>query len=233
LTIPSNTSQQTPPPDGQSVSDRIENPRRRRQVLLGLILSGIGMVLAVLWGAWAVLHNETGVLIVTSHPPGAEVILNQRPTDLITSAFLSDLPADSFLVSVRLDGHRPVPPTQGVRIAPNETTRVTFIMAPIERGDRRPLPVVSGRTQNWQWRSVRIKSEPDSAALVVDDKELGIRTPMTLLLGQGLHHLQARWPDGARDYKNVTIDPGQSPQQITMKPATYERYTKPRKGLLP
>jgi hypothetical protein len=129
-----------------------------------------------------------------------------------------------------MDGHRPVPPTQGVRIAPNETTRVTFIMAPIERGDRRPLPQVSGRTHNWQWRSVRIRSDPDSAAIIVDDKELGIRTPLTLLMSAGLHHMQARWSDGARDFKNVTIDPAQSPSEITMKPATYERYTNPRKN---
>ena len=216
----------------KTAQDKREDPRRRRQVALGLLLSGMGMILAVLWGIWAVLHNETGVLIVTSHPPGAEVILNRRPTDLLTSAFLSGLPADSFLVSLRMDGHRPVPPTQGARIAPNETTRVTFIMAPIERGDRRPLPPVSGRTQNWQWRSVRIRSDPDSAAIIVDDKELGIRTPMTLLLSPGLHHLQARWLDGAHDYKNVTIDPSQSPSQVTMKPATYESFPKPKKGLL-
>jgi hypothetical protein len=216
----------------KSPSDKLENPRRRRQVVLGLVLSGLALVMALLWGIWAVLHNETGVLIVTSHPPGAEVILNRRPTDLLTSAFLSDLPADSFLVSLRLDGHRPVPPAQGVRIAPNETTRVTFIMAPIERGDRRPLPPVSGRSTNWQWRSVRVRSDPDSAAIIVDDKELGIRTPLTLLLDPGVHHVQARWPDGARDFKNVTIDPSQSPPQITMKPATYESYPRPKKGIL-
>jgi hypothetical protein len=201
--------------------------------LLGLTLSGLGIVLAILWGIWSVMHNETGVLIVTSFPHGAEVILNERPTDILTSAFLSDLPADSFLISLRMDGHRPVPPTQGVRIMPNETTRVTFIMAPIERGDRRTLPTVSGRPHNWQWRSVRISSSPDSAALIVDDKELGIRTPLTLLLAAGLHHLQARWPDGARDYKNVTIDASQSPPEIMMRPATYEKPAKQRKSILP
>jgi hypothetical protein len=196
---------------------------RRRRVVLGLILSGIAMILAILWGIWSVLHRQTGVLIVTSRPPGAEVILNHRPTNLLTSAFLSDLPADSFIVSLRMDGHRPIPPTQGITIMPNETTRVTFLMAPIVRGDQRDLPLVSGTVHNWQWRVVRINSIPDSAALVIDDKELGVRTPLTVLLEPGLHHLQAVWADGARSFKNLMIDPAQSQPEITMRPATYEK----------
>lgn len=200
------------------------NSSKRRQVLLGLLLSGIGIVLALLWGIWAVSHKETGVLIVTSRPSGAEVILNRRPTNLLTAAFLSDLPADSFLISLRLDGHRPIPPTQGIRIMPNETTRVTFLMAPVQRGDVRPLPQVSGRPpQNWEWRMVRINSLPEGAALIVDDYELSVRTPVTLLLEPGLHHVIARWPDGAKSFKNVTIDPAFTQPEITLRPVTYEQ----------
>ncbi|MDD5087343.1 MAG: PEGA domain-containing protein [bacterium] len=122
----------------------------RRRSVLGLILSGIGIVLAILWGLWAMLHNQTGVLIVTSRPSGAEVILNFRPTNLVTSAFLSDLPADSFIVSLRLDGYRPIPPSQGISVQPNETTRVTFLLSPTVRGDSRPYPVVQGKPHDWQ-----------------------------------------------------------------------------------
>ena len=113
-----------------------------------------------------------------------------------------------FEVSLRLDGHRPVPPKQGITIQPGETTHVTFFLQPIVRGDRRDLPEVTGTSQNWQWRIVRINSAPPDAALIVDDKELGVRTPATVLLESGLHHVQARWSDGARAFKNVTIDPG-------------------------
>ncbi len=200
----------------------------RRRVVIGLSLSSFGMVLALLWGVWAILTREAGVLIVTSHPSGAEVILNKRPTDLLTAAFLSNLPADSFIVSLRLDGHRPIPPTQGVRVRAGDTTRVTFLMAPITRGDRRELPVVSGKTQDWQWRILHIGSIPDSAAISVDDQELTLHTPATLLMEPGLHHLQARWPDGSRAFKNVTIDPAQSQSDITLRPVTYE--TLPRSG---
>jgi hypothetical protein len=209
--------------------DQQKDPARRRRVILGLLLSGIAIILAILWGIWAVLHKQSGVLIVTSRPIGAEVILNHRPTNLLTNAFLADLPADSFVVSVRMDGHRPVPPTQGVTIQPGETTRVTFLMAPIARGDSRKLPTVSGTAQNWLWRIVKINSAPDDASLVVDDKELGITTPATVLFEPGLHHLQARWPDGARSFKNIMIDQSTSQPEIVMRPMTYE-MPKPSKG---
>lgn len=198
------------------------DPARRRQVVLGLFLTGIAMVMVVLWGVWAVLHSQAGVLIVTSRPSGAEVILNRRPTNLLTNAFLSDLPADSFIVSLRMDGHRPVPPTQGVTIQSNETTRVTFLMAPIVRGDTRELPPVSGTPHNWQWRIVRIASAPVGAVLTVDEKELGVGTPATVLFEPGLHHLQALWPDGARSFKNIMIDQSTSQPEITLRPVTYE-----------
>ena len=207
-----------------AADERFKHESRRR-VILTMILSGIALVLAIWWGIWAVMHDETGVLIVTSKPSGAEVILNHRPTDLLTTAFLSDLPADSFMVSLRMDGHRPIPPTQGVTIQPNETTRVTFLLAPISRGDRRELPPVSGKPHDWKWRSVRIHSDPEGAALVVDDRELGVQTPVTVLLEPGLHHVQARWVDGSKGFKNVLIDPSETQPEITMLPATYERLS--------
>ncbi|MBU0509823.1 PEGA domain-containing protein [bacterium] len=205
----------------------------RRRAVLGMILAGLGMVLAVLWGLWAFLHNQTGVLIVTSRPSGAEVILNRRPTDLLTTAFLSDLPADSFIVSLRKDGYRPIPPTQGVSVQPNETTRVTFLLAPLVRGDDRPLPPVSGKARNWQWRIVRIASDPDSAAIILDDKPLGVRTPVTVLLESGLHHLQACWPDGRKAFKNIIIDENQSPPDLIMRPVTYEKFVRPNQETEP
>jgi hypothetical protein len=204
--------------------NKAPDQKRRRQIALGLFLAGLGMILAVMWGLWSFLHNESGVLIVTSRPSGAEVVLNRRPTDLLTTAFFSDLPADSFVVSARMDGYRPVPPTQGVTIKSWDTTRVTFIMAPIARGDKRPLPIVSGTPHNWKWRVVMIKSDPEDAALIADDRELGVRTPVTLLFEPGLHHLQAVWADGARSFKNISIDPDLSQADVTMRPMTYEKF---------
>ncbi len=215
------------------VAEKDGHHSTRRRVILSLVLSAAALVLAVWWGIWAVLRDETGVLIVTSRPSGAEVILNRRPTDLLTTAFLSDLPADSFMVSLRMDGYRPIPPQQGVTVMPNETTRVTFLLSPIARGDHRELPRVSGTPHNWKWRSVRVSSVPEGASLVVDDRELGIETPVTILFEPGLHHLQARWPDGTKSFKNVMIDPSQTQPEIVMHPVTYERRTPAGKDTLP
>ncbi|MFZ5433257.1 MAG: PEGA domain-containing protein [Calditrichota bacterium] len=209
------------------------DPQTRRRIILGLFLSGLGMILAVLWGFWAVFHTQTGVLIVTSRPSGAEVILNRRPTDLLTTAFLSDLPTDSFIVSLRMDGYRPIPPTQGVNIQAGDTTRVTFFMTPIIRGDQRPLPPVSGKPQNWQWRIVRISSIPDSAAIILNDKALDVRTPVTVLLEPGLHHLTACWPDGRKAFKNIRIDPEHSQPDLILRPVTYEKPSSTDQGTTP
>jgi hypothetical protein len=200
-----------------------QHPGQTSKTLRAVLVTGGGLLLALLWGIYSLLHHETGVLIVTSRPDGAEVILNRRPTDLLTTAFLSDLPADSFVVSLRLDGHRPIPPQQGCRIYPNDTTRVTFFMAPIARGDYRDLPTVSGSTPNWEWRSVKINSDPPGAGLVVDDRELGVQTPVTVLLEAGLHHLEARWADGAMAFKNITIHPAQTQPDLMFRPVTYNR----------
>jgi hypothetical protein len=210
------------------MSDQSQDPVRRRRAVLGLLITGLFMILAVLWGIWSVMHNETGVLIVTSRPSGAEVILNERPTDLLTSAFFSDLPADSFIVSVRLDGYRPVPPTQGVSIQPQETTRVTFLMSPVVRGDRRSMPNASGRPFNWKWKAVNIASDPPGASLIIDDRELGMETPVTLMLESGLHHLKARWPDRSLAFKNIMIDPEQSQPDLVLRPVTYDRTNAPK-----
>ncbi len=210
--------------DLTQVSDKTEpSQHRKRQAVFGLVLSGLCLLFAVWWGLWALLHDEAGVLIVTSRPSGAEVILNRRPTDLITTGFFSDLPADSFLVSLRMDGHRPIPPEQGCRIQPDETTRVTFIMQPIARGDTRELPPVSGKTPDWKWRIVRITSEPEGAGLVADDAELGVQTPATILLEPGMHHIEARWPDGSKAFKNILINQSESPPEMILRPVTYER----------
>lgn len=196
---------------------------QKRRALTPVIVTGTGLIVAILWGVYSLLHHETGVLIVTSRPDGAEVILNRRPTDLLTTAFLSDLPADSFVVSLRMDGHRPIPAQQGCRILPNDTTRVTFFMAPIARGDYRDLPAVSGSSLNWQWKSVKISSDPVGAGLVIDDRELGVQTPVTVLLEEGLHHLEATWPDGAMAFKNIHIAPNETQPDLMLRPVTYDR----------
>jgi hypothetical protein len=155
-------------------------------------------------------------------------VLNRRPTTLITNAFFSGLPADSFIVSVRQDGFRPVPPEQGISLKPNDTTRVTFLMAPISLEDTRELPKAYSRPYRWEWRQIRLNSEPQGAEIVVDDMKTGMQTPCDFLFEAGKHHLQAHWPNGAKDFKNIVIDPAISHPEILFKPATYVQPETPK-----
>jgi hypothetical protein len=199
-----------------------------KRVVRNLIISGLIMALALAAGLWSALRHEASTLIVTSRPAGAEVVLNRRPTQLMTNAFFAGLPADSFLVSVRQDGYRPVPPEQGISLKPNDTTHVTFLMAPISREDTRELPPAVGRPYRWEWRQIRLNSDPQGAEVVVDDINTGMRTPCDFLFEAGDHHLQANWPNGAKDFKNITIHPTASRPEVLFKPATYVQPETPQ-----
>jgi hypothetical protein len=214
------------------VMSSTQNPENdkttEKRVIRNLIISGVIMVLALVAGFWSAIRHEASVLIVTSRPSGAEIVLNRRPTKLITNAFFAGLPADSFVVSVRQDGFRPVPPEQGVSLKPNDTTRVTFLMSPISREDTRQLPVAYSTPYRWEWRQVRFNSEPEGAEVIVDEVHTGMKTPCDFLFEPGKHHLQANWPNGAKDFKNITVDPAQSHPEVIFKPVTYVQPEDPQ-----
>jgi hypothetical protein len=193
----------------------------RKRVVRWMTISGSVIVLAMLAGVWSVVRHAEAVLIVTSRPAGAEVVLDYRPTNVLTNAFLSGLPADSMIVSVRRDGYRPVPPSQGVRLTPNDTTRVTFILAAISAEDSRELPPASGRPYRWAWRHVRMNSNPPGAEIVINDMNTKLLTPAEFLLEAGRYHLRAHWPNGAKAYKNISVDPAESHPDVLFQPATY------------
>ena len=197
------------------------DPRRKRQTLIRIWVAVALLLAALVMGVLSWLRNGSSVLIVTSSPDGAEVVLNYRPTDVETNAYMSGLPADSVVVTVRRDGYRPVPHEQWLRLNSGDTTRVTFLLSPVLRDDRRELPRSDGTPHKWQWRIVRLTSEPPGALIVMDDVPTGLLTPATVLFERGLHHLQAHWPNGAKAYKNVLISQETSQPDIVFRAATY------------
>lgn len=48
-------------------------------------------------------------------------------------------------------------------------------------------------------------------------------TPANFVFDRGLHHLQAHWPNGAKSFKNVVIEPSSTQPDILFRPATYIR----------
>lgn len=197
------------------------SPRSKRRQLIRIWAAAFLMLAAVAMGVMSWLRNESSVLIVTSSPTGAEVVLNYRPTDILTNAYFSGLSADSFAVTLRLDGYRSVPNEQWLRLNAGDTSRVTFIMAPVNRGDERLPARADGLPYKWQWKRVRINSEPQGAEIIIDDVSTGLFTPANVVFERGLHHLQAHWPNGAKSYKNVLIEPQTSQPNILFRPATY------------
>ncbi len=195
--------------------------REKRRVLIRIWIAAVLMLASVVIGLMSWLRNEASVLIVTSSPPGAEVVLNNRPTYVHTNAYMSGLPADSFIVTLRMDGYRPVPHELSLRLDAGDTTRITFFLAPIAQGDDRELPRSDGLPYKWQWRYVRMNSEPPGAELVIDDVRTGLLTPANAIFEHGLHHLQAHWPNGAKAYKNLLISPESSQPDVMFRAATY------------
>ncbi|MCB9358021.1 MAG: PEGA domain-containing protein [Calditrichaeota bacterium] len=197
------------------------NPRERRRIVVRIWVAAVLMLAAAVLSAVSWMSDEEAVLVVTSSPPGAEVVLNLRPTDVRTNAYLSGLPADSFSVSLRLDGYRPIPPEQRIRLNSGDATRVTFILAPISRGDDRELPASNRTPYKWHWKKVRLNSDPPGAEIYIDDIATGLVTPASAVLDRGLHHLRAHWRNGAKAYKNLLVDPETSQPDVTFRAATY------------
>lgn len=179
------------------------------------------MLAAIVIGVFSWVRDESAVLIITSSPAGGEVVLNYRPTGAQSNAYISDLAADSFIVTLRQDGFRPVPPEQRIRLQAGDTTRLTFFMQSIVRGDSRELPRTNGTPYRWQWRYVEVNSDPPGAQVIIDDVPTGLMTPANFVFDRGLHHLQAHWPNGAKSYKNVIIERTSTQPSILFRPATY------------
>jgi len=193
----------------------------RRRAAIRMWMAGVLMLAAVVVGVMSWTRDESAVLIVTSSPMGGEVVLNFRPCGARTNAYISDLPADSFIVSLRRDGFRPVPPEQYIRLQAGDTTRLAFFMRPIERGDTRDLPRAHGTPYKWQWKYVAMNSDPPGAEVIIDDVPTGLMTPANFVFDRGLHHLRAEWPNGAKSYKNLIIEPSSTQPDVLFRSATY------------
>ncbi len=203
------------------IGQELVNPQARRRALIRIWVASVLMLAAIIMGVLSWMRDESAVLIVTSSPNGGEVVLNYRPTGAKTNAYISDLPADSVIVTLREDGFRPVPHEHRIRLQAGDTTRLNFFLQPIVRGDQRELSRADGAPHKWQWKYVEINSDPPGAQVIIDDVPTGLMTPANFVFDRGLHHLQAHWPNGAKSYKNVIIERSSTQPSILFRPATY------------
>ncbi len=74
---------------------------------------------------------QHGTLVITSDPPGATVLLDEKPTKFKTPARLDDLEANrSYVVTVQLEGYQPF--TTVTRVRKDDVTTVTADLEPVE-----------------------------------------------------------------------------------------------------
>ena len=84
---------------------------------------------AVVYGAYWLLWSErSGSISVASSIPGAEVLINSSPTNQKTPVIIKRLPADSYEISVRMEGYIPSPEFQLIQVAKGSRIAVSFGM---------------------------------------------------------------------------------------------------------
>lgn len=151
------------------------------------------------------LERRTGVVRVSSDPPGSEVRLRDREGEILgeTPATL-ELPIGSRQLHLHLDGH--ADEIRRVEVRADETARL-FVA-------HRPLPPKKGR--------LRILTNIPSALITVDDREVGF-SPLVLELAEGEHRIQVHQP-GYRTWSDrVSIRVGRPlAAEVTLEPKQQE-----------
>ncbi|MBI5058676.1 hypothetical protein HZB60_02705 [candidate division KSB1 bacterium] len=80
----------------------------------------------------------TGSVLVRSDPPGAEILLDLRPTSILTEGLLANLAAGEHSITVKLDQHLSVPFVQVVKVRAGKVDTVAFRLQPLAEG--KPVP---------------------------------------------------------------------------------------------
>lgn len=94
--------------------------------ILPLVLIVV-VVFCVYWFLWS---ERSGSISVASSIPGAEVLINSSPTNQNTPVIIKRLRADSYEISVRLEGYVPSPKRQLVQVENGSRIAVSFSMVP-------------------------------------------------------------------------------------------------------
>lgn len=189
---PTRALSETVPADGNPASDGRPPDAIRALAapiwaLVAVVVLGLGAGLY-----WMFLREPPGPKPVThrlrviSHPPGANVFLNGRPTGLTTSEQGVELPIsgvekESVLVAVKHDGYR------------EASTEVELRSEPPD-----PLDFVLAATT----RSFELDSTPPGASVSLDGKALEGVTPLTIEIpSAGDHELTLT----KRDYQSAKL----------------------------
>jgi hypothetical protein len=150
----------------------------------------------------------TGALSVTSTPPGASIILDGTDRKLTTPATLTGVAAGSHTVLLRLTGY--VEGRQNATVTAGATSVLQVALT--KTLDTTPPPVEPGKppvTPPAQVETtLRVTSTPDSAAIIVDEKDTGRVTPATIVVAPGSHTVSLKLAGYAATTRTVSVAKG-------------------------
>ena len=138
------------------------------------------------------LARATGQVLVTTTPPGADVLVDGKARGAAPLT-VRDLDPGGHVVEARAQGH--AARTQAVRLSAGETATVSLTLARLEEKAR--------------GGSLQMLTSPQPVDLFLDGTFRG-KTPITLEgLPEGSHIVSARWPGHTSVEREVPIRAGQ------------------------
>jgi len=157
----------------------------------------------------------TGMLSVTSTPPGASIVLDGADSRMTTPATLTGVSAGSHTVLLGLTGY--VDTQQAVTVKAGVTSTLQAVLSkeadaskppaepsnpPVQPGEPSVTPPAQAET------TLRVTSTPGSAAIVLDSKETGKITPSTIVVDSGSHTVSLRLSGYAVATRTVGVSKG-------------------------
>ena len=126
--------------------------------------------------------EKLGKLRVTSSPTYAQIIINDKPTNLLTSETMY-LPAGTYAVTVSLEGYK-TPAAKEVEVEEEKTAEVHFDLERMKIG------------------YLYIRSRPSQAAIYINGVDTKLLTPQKFELEEGKYKIMLRY----RGYEDREIE---------------------------
>jgi len=152
-------------------------------------------------------------LLVTSKPPGAEILLNGKPSGKTPSSFSGLDPGRNYFLVLKKPGYKPF--FHGVKPGRRQQVKVAAVMQP---GSRAPAPA----TRSSPGTGYLVANTRPWARVIVDGKDTGLWTPVPpakkLALPAGRHTVVFRTKEGKELKVTVTIEAGKTHKVIRKIP---------------
>ncbi|MFC1889202.1 PEGA domain-containing protein [Thermodesulfobacteriota bacterium] len=133
-------------------------------------------------------------LIIKTSPPGASIAIDGRDSGRTTPADIKDLPSGTHTILLSKPGYRDE--TQEISLSPGESKSIILDLAPLQ------MPA-----------SIFIDSGPPGAAIILDGKATGYKTPHNILdLDRGDHKIELKLDGYEIWQQDIQLQRGPNPK---------------------